>query len=80
MKISCDDARLSSIGPDTLGMLWAWGQGPPSRSGSLRRLIPMAIAVSAGGNVLKVEIELADCYLDLDQIQRLAADPRFSAP
>jgi hypothetical protein len=79
MRSTCDDARLSSLGPDTMGTLWFWGPGPPPRWGSLGRLISIALAARVEGNMSKVEIELPGYYLDLQQIQRLAADPRFSS-
>jgi hypothetical protein len=79
MRSTCDDARLSSLGPDTMGTLWFWGPGPSPRWGSLGRLISIALAAHVEGNVSKVEIELPGCYLDLRQIRRLAADPGFSS-
>jgi hypothetical protein len=82
MKSNCDDVQLSHLGPDTEGTLYLWivpnNAGPPPRWGTLRNLIPRAIEAHAAGGVSVVEIEVGDCRISFDQIERLADDPRFS--
>ena len=83
MKGNCDDAQLSRLTPDTEGMLIIWtvpnNAGPPPRWGTLRNLLARAVKAHAEGGNLVVEIEVGDCRLSFDQIERLASDPKFSS-
>jgi hypothetical protein len=80
MRQRCDETQLTLMSPDTQGTLYVWaaGAGPRSTFGTLGNLIPRALKAHAEVPVSKVEIELTDCRLSYDQIERLAADGRFS--